>query len=143
MRFKNSILKAAFVVALFAGIAHAGGNNFHSEIFVLTNSSITVTGSTTTWVGTSYGDFNSADFYISVTSVTGATPSLTPLIQVSPDDGVTWINSPTTWSAITVATSTAKTSVDIGGASMVRLQYNTSGTNPVFKTTTWLQVRKK
>lgn len=143
----KTVFKSLLVI-LALGLANAHAINTghdHSEIFTITDSSLTVSGSTSTWVDTSAGDYDLVDFYVSVSSVTGtASPTLTPVIQLSPDGGTTWFNhGSVTFTAITSTTTVTKLSVDCGGATKVRLNYTISGTNPMLRTKVWGQVKSR
>lgn len=83
----------------------------------------------------------SVSYYLDVTAVSGTTPTLTPVIQCSPDDGTTW------WSLATAemtgqtanitATGRYRTTSAVPIGVRTRLAMTIGGTTPSFTLSAW------
>lgn len=78
-------------------------------------------------------------FYLDVTAVSGGSPTLTPVIQTSPDDGTTWYSLATAemtgQTANITATGQYRTSSNAPIGTRTRLRMTIAGTTPSFTLT--------
>lgn len=79
---------------------------------------------------------DSVSYYLNVTNVSGTTPTLTPVIQCSPDDGTTWFSLATAemtgQTASLNATGQYRTTSAVPIGVRTRLRMTITGTTPSF-----------
>jgi hypothetical protein len=114
-----------------------------SDIVTLVSGSVvTATGQTSTVDISGYEDLA---VLVSVASVSGTTPSLTPYLQISPDGGTTWFGTASGPAGGSAMTANGQQYIGVSGnylGGRARLAYTVSGTTPSFTLTAWLMARR-
>lgn len=95
---------------------------------------ITATGATRSTDATG---FLQGTVYINFTAVSGTTPSLTPTVQTSPDNGTTWFDYATGTAMTAAGQQVIKLPSFAPG--LARVSYVVSGTTPSFTGSIWFE----
>lgn len=97
------------------------------EVVLLGSAARTTSGNS---AGDDFGlNYDEAQFFLDVTAASGTSPTLDAIIQVSPDEGVTWYDLATFTQAVAV---TAQMLRELNIGSRLRVAWTIGGTSPSF-----------